>query len=197
MNSISDSLLCPRRVWSRAEVLSTSCPVPKTPGVYAWYFQHFPIEVPTQGCIRYNSLTLLYIGISPKAPPSNGRLPSTQTLADRIKYHYRGNAAGSTLRLTLGCLLSKQLDIQLRRVGSGKRMTFSEGEQTLSDWMAQNAFVVWMVHPEPWEVEEALIQQLSLPLNLDQNRHHVFHQVLSAKRREAKAQARALPILAK
>jgi hypothetical protein len=31
--------------------------------------------------------------------------------------------------LLLGCILAEQLGIELRRVGSGKRMTFSEGEQ--------------------------------------------------------------------
>jgi len=45
--------------------------------------------------------------------------------------------------LTLGCLLSEELDIELRRVGSGKRMTFAEGEGVLSQWMADNAFVCW------------------------------------------------------
>jgi hypothetical protein len=34
--------------------------------------------------------------------------------------HYAGNAEGSTLRKTLGCMLAEQLGIQLRRVGSGQ-----------------------------------------------------------------------------
>jgi hypothetical protein len=42
-----------------------------------------------------------------------------------IKDHYTGNAEGSTLRKTLGCLLADELGIQLRRVGSGKGMTFT------------------------------------------------------------------------
>jgi hypothetical protein len=192
---IDEALLRPRNVWSRTEVLGPARPVPKEPGVYAWYFRNVPADVPTDGCIRHDSLTLLYVGIAPKAPPTNGRAPSSQTLVDRIKYHYRGNAEGSTLRLTLGCLLAEQLGIQLRRVGSGQRFTFSDGEQVLSAWMAENAFVTWVVHPEPWKLEEELIQKLSLPLNLDQNRHHAFHHRLAARRREAKAQARLLPIL--
>ncbi|MFF8174696.1 GIY-YIG nuclease family protein [Streptomyces chartreusis] len=48
---------------------------------------------------------------------------STQNLRKRVRHHYRGNAAGSTLRLTLGCLLG----LELRRVGGGKRMTFRQG----------------------------------------------------------------------
>ncbi|WP_374939609.1 GIY-YIG nuclease family protein [Streptomyces sp. UH6] len=47
---------------------------------------------------------------------------STQNLRKRVRYHCRGNAAGSTLRLTLGCLPG----LELRRVGSGKRMTFGK-----------------------------------------------------------------------
>ncbi|RNL98558.1 hypothetical protein EFE23_13740 [Micromonospora solifontis] len=87
---------------------------------------------------------LLYVGISPKAPPSNGRPPSRQTIRSRIRYHYRGNAAGSTLRLTLGSLLAKDLGIDLRRVGSGKRLTFGrEGEKQLTEWMAEHAQVTW------------------------------------------------------
>lgn len=57
----------------------------------------------------------------------------------RIRYHYSGNTAGSTLRLNLGCLLAERLGIQLRRVGSGQRLTFAAGEARLSAWMADNA----------------------------------------------------------
>ncbi|WP_244328665.1 GIY-YIG nuclease family protein [Streptomyces marokkonensis] len=94
---------------------------------------------------------------------------STQNLRKRVRYHYRGNAAGSTLRLTLGCLLG----LELRRVGSGKRMTSGKaGETTLSQWMADNARVCWIEQSEPWDLESQLISQLDLPLNLDQNRHN-------------------------
>jgi hypothetical protein len=57
---------------------------------------------------------------------------SQQTLRQRIRYHYTGNAAGSTLPLTLGCLLAERLGIQLRRMGSGRRLTFAAGEGKLS-----------------------------------------------------------------
>jgi hypothetical protein len=41
----------------------------------------------------------------------------------------------------LGCLLSEQLGLQLRPTGSTKRLTFVEGEDGLSGWMADNAYV--------------------------------------------------------
>jgi len=51
-----------------------------------------------------------------------------------------------------------------------------------------------MVHPFPWEVEEALINNLSLPLNVQGNSHHSFCQTLRAIRAAAKESARAMPI---
>ncbi|MEV6500759.1 GIY-YIG nuclease family protein [Streptomyces prunicolor] len=69
---------------------------------------------------------MLYVGIAPRYMANR---TSTQNLRKRVRYHYRGNAAGSTLRLTLGSLLG----LELRRVGSGKRMTFGKaGEATPS-----------------------------------------------------------------
>ena len=188
-------LLAASRLWSRAEVLARPCPVPREPGVYAWYFRQIPPGVPTEGCVRCGSDTLLYLGIAPKAPPTNGATPSRQRLSHRIRYHYRGNAQGSTLRLTLGCLLAGELGIALRRVGSGHRLTFVDGEAALSQWMGENAFVKWMVEPAPWTLEERLIRELCLPLNLDQNSAHPFHTVLTETRRRARSRARELPIL--
>lgn len=137
---------------------------------------------------------MLYVGIAPKKPYADGRRSQT-TLHQRVRYHYTGNAEGSTLRLTLGCLLTAELGIELRRVGSGKRRTFSAGEQLLSDWMSDNAFVCWTAHPEPWTLEQELIAGYDLPLNLDQNKRNVFHPELSAARRAAKERAAALPVL--
>jgi hypothetical protein len=170
--------------------------VPALAGTYAWYFESVPPGVPTVDCHAVDGVPLLYVGISPKAPPANGGAPSRQTIRSRIRYHYRGNAAGSTLRLTLGCLLADELGIALRRVGSGTRMTFGrEGEANLSAWMAGHARVVWTAHDRPWELEEQLIRTLVLPLNLDQNRHSPFHQTLSALRAQQRDKARSLPVV--
>jgi hypothetical protein len=158
-------------------------------------------------CLKRNGLTLLYTGISPKRPPANGATPSKQTLRTRIRYHYRGNAEGSTLRKTLGILLSDELDIELRRVGSGKRMILhakdhggvsdsGAGESRLSVWMAENALVSWLVDPEPWLLEKQFIAGLDVPLNLDGNSHNQFHPELTSKRAQAVARARHLPVIA-
>jgi len=105
----------------------------------------------------------------------------------------QGNAEGSTLRLTLGCLLSERLEIQLRRVGSGKRMTFMAGEAALSAWMEENAFVCWQVCEQPWVLEREIVGAVNLPLNLAQNPRHPYCSTLRACRAAAKARARELP----
>ena len=178
-------LVNPPRLWSRQEVLTAKC-VPRVAGVYGWYFRQIPPAVPADGCIVNHGRTLLYGGIAPKEPPKIGKPASSQTLWHRIRYHMRGNAYGSTLRLTLGCLLSDQLGIELRRVGSGKRMTFAAGEAKLSAWMDENASVCWIETAKPWVIEAQFIASVCLPLNLDQNRSHAFHATLSTLRRAAK-----------
>jgi GIY-YIG catalytic domain len=185
----------PARVFSRQEVLTNPSPVPAADGVYGWWFRQLPPLVSAIGCCQYQDLTLLYAGISPDQPPAGGRRPSTQNIQKRIKYHYAGNAEGSTLRKTLGCLLADELGIQLRRVGSGTRMTFADGEQALSAWMAENACVSWVLRSRPWELEDYLIAALNLPLNLKGNSRNQFHAVLTAVRSRCVVQAKALPIL--
>jgi hypothetical protein len=193
--ALPGDLVTPARLWTADEVRGRPSPIPAQPGVYAWYFTLAPPGVPTADCQRWDGSTLLYVGISPKAPPRDGGRPSRQNLRRRIRYHYRGNAAGSTLRLSLGCLLATELGIELRRVGSGERLTFAGGEQSLAQWMAANARVCWHVVPEPWLSESALVGQLSLPFNLDQNSAGPFRRELSALRAQCRAKARAVPVL--
>ncbi|WP_370332216.1 GIY-YIG nuclease family protein [Mycolicibacterium hippocampi] len=181
---------------SREEVLTRPCPVPKSPGVYGWWFRRIPGAIDLRHCEMRDGLALLYTGISPSRPPANGKPPSTQSLFHRIRYHYTGNAEGSTLRKTLGVLLADELGIQLRRVGSGMRRTFGPGgEAELSRWMAENALVSWVVRAEPWVLEAELIARLNLPLNLQGNAHNSFYPVLKQLRAEAEAAARSLPIV--
>jgi hypothetical protein len=187
--------LNPRRVYSRQEVLARPSPVPAAGGVYGWWFRRLPSLVDARDCRRHGDLTLLYAGISPRQPPRNGRPASQQTLRQRLQTHYAGNAEGSTLRKTLGCLLSAELGIQLRRVGSGTRKTFVAGEQALSAWMADNAFVSWVIREHPRELEDNLIAAVDLPLNLEGNSRNRFHQVLTQTRAQCVAQAYALPVV--
>ena len=157
------ALLVPQRLRSRTEVL-TSSSVPREAGAYAWYFRQVPPGVPLEGCVTKDALTLLYVGIVPKGP---GGKPN-RVLAKRLREHYDSNAYSSTLRRTLGCLLEGVLGIQLR--WDGNRYTFGPGERSLSNWMADNAFVCWTVTREPWLVEKKALRTICLPLNIQHNR---------------------------
>jgi hypothetical protein len=172
----------PERLWSRAEVLTRPTPVPPVAGIYGWHFATAPD--PTLDANR-----LLYVGIAPRHMRPRA---SRQSLRTRIRYHFRGNAAGSTLRLTLGCLLG----LELRGVGSGARMTFGrDGEAALNAWLEDNAWVCWFPCDQPWLVEAAVIGRADLPLNLDQNRAHPFHARLTEARSAARRRARELPVI--
>ena len=190
MNPEVEAFLAARR-YTRAEVLGGQCPVPKEHGVYGWWFRTVPKEIEVSACQQQDDLTLLYTGISPKSPPTNGRNPSRQRLRDRIRAHYRGDAYGSTLRLTLGLLLG----LRLRLIGSSDtRMTFgTEGEEFLSEWMDRNTLVAWRPCLRPWELEDTLIAVLDLPLNLRGNEGHPLHPILTRLRGQAKANARKQP----
>ena len=192
--SIVSALTKPSLLFSRtdvADVPSKDCPVPREGGLYAWFFKEIPGITPIDGCITKDELTLLYVGICPKN--NNGK---KRHLRVRIRSeHYNGNAKGSTLRQSLGILLAEQSGFPLRRVGSGKRMTLTHlGEQWLDDWMEKNAFVCWVEHVSPWEVEKHIIKNVSLPLNIRDNKHHPFSEELQRLRTRVKQQAREMPI---
>ncbi|MGW6054762.1 GIY-YIG nuclease family protein [Streptomyces sp. NPDC055189] len=171
----------PDRLWSAQDVLMRPSPVPAVAGVYGWNFEQAPHPDLDAG-------RLLYVGIAPRYMETK---TSKQNLRKRVRSHYRGNASVSTLRLTLGCLLG----LELRRVGSGTRMTFGKaGEAHLSEWMADNAKVCWIEQDEPWTLESQFISQLDLPLNLQQNSHNAFHDRLKEIRAQARSRARELPV---
>ena len=191
---MTEALLMPARLYNAMDVLARPSVVPASAGVYAWYFNAVPPLIDAEGCHQIAGLALLYVGISPKEA-GNGGKPSGSTLRRRLRTHYAGNAEGSTLRLTLGCLLAMQLGIGLRRVGSGGRYTFTNpGEQLLDQWMREHAFVTWKETARPWEAEEQLLSSgLKLPLNLAGNPKH--DERLKELRSTARRQAKLLEIV--
>jgi hypothetical protein len=95
-------------------------------------------------------------------------------------------------------LLASDLGIELRRVGSGTRYTFTNpGEQLLDDWMRMNALVAWTEIEHPHNVErEILASGIRLPLNIDGNPSREDVTRLSEVRLRARRQADELTIVA-
>lgn len=185
--------------YTRDEVFSDADPVPARPGAHGWWFRQIPGDIDVSECEQRDGWTLLYVGVSPGPPRADGKPQTPQDLRKRIRYHFgAGNAGadGSTLRKSLGVLLGGELGFALRRVGSGKRQTFAGGEATLTQWMAENAAVSWVLHPEPWHIEARLLQGLVLPLNLQGNDRNAFAPELKRLRRDAAVKAGKMRVLA-
>jgi hypothetical protein len=186
--------------FARDEVFADPCPVPSKPGIHGWWFRDVPDAIDASRCETRDGLTLLYVGIAPTPPPANGKRPVSQDLSKRIRYHFGGvtgaSAEGSTLRKSLGVLLPAELGMELRRVGSGQRRTFAGGEAVLTQWMAENALVSWLVRPDPWLFEDELIANLDLPLNLQGNNDNAISPELTRIRKAAIAKSNKLRILA-
>jgi hypothetical protein len=178
-------ILTPDRVWSRDEVRSRPCPVPRRSGLYGWYFNAVPPGVPTDGCNRFDGLTLLYAGIAPGFANSRGHLRK------RIRTHYRSGGR-STLRRDLGLLLERELDLQVALQRDRVSFFYGETEDRLTEWMSENAFVVWHEHDEPWTIEREIMRLTSLPLNLHHNSLHPFYATLRAQRADCRRRAQLL-----
>jgi hypothetical protein len=85
----------------------------------------------------------------------------------RLLNHCRGPLASSTLRRTLAVLLAGELDLSIGRTKAGKLKMSTEHEARLTQWMDENAQVVWLTNSAPWEIEDHLIQgAVRLPLNI-------------------------------
>jgi hypothetical protein len=68
-------------------------------------------------------------------------------------------------------------------------LTFNKGEEVLSNWLKDNAFVTWVVDDDPWNHEKKIINELNPRLNIKHN-NHPFANQLSSIRTTAKAAAR-------
>ncbi len=183
MKTEIEDLLTNTILYSREEAIANPCPIPNQKGIYAWFFRDIPKLVPLDNCYTRDGFTLLYIGIAPSSSTSKSNLRK------RIKtQHLKGNAYGSTLRLTLGCILEEHLNITLKQYGT--RVFFGDDEEVLNDWLNKNARVAYLIDDEPWEIEESMINQLDLPLNLEHNKQHPFYAILKKIRSEARKKAR-------
>ncbi|AQA04215.1 hypothetical protein BVC93_19290 [Mycobacterium sp. MS1601] len=182
-------------MYTRDQLFADKCPMPEQAGACGWWFREIPGDIDVSGCRQRDGWTLLYVGISPGPPRTDGKPQAVQDIRKRTRYHFGAGGAsadGSPLRKSLGVLLG----YELRRVGSGKKQTFAGDESTLTQWMAENAAVSWVLHPEPWYLEAKLFGALDLPLNFQGNERNAFAAELARLRRQAAVKAGKMRILA-
>jgi hypothetical protein len=163
---MAEVLLHPRRLYGVAELSGAPTLIPQEGGVYAWWFSKAPPGVPIDGTAVHEGRSLLYVGIAPRKPSAAGSV-SSRNLRHRLLTHCRGPIASSTLRRTLAVLLAQDLGLSITRATSLKLRMSAEHETRLTQWMNENARVVWLTCSAPWEVEDCLIQGTwRLPLNI-------------------------------
>jgi hypothetical protein len=93
------------------------------------------------------------------------RTPSVHAVGIRSD-HLVTRIGSSTLRRSLAALLGSSLSFAPRRNDAGRPVMAKE-EARLTAWMANNAAVSVLAHPQPWDVEAELIANgPSLPLNI-------------------------------
>lgn len=80
------SLLEPERLYRPFELRRDPSQIPKLGGVYSWWFSEIPPNVPVEGTLRMGGYTLLYVGIAPRKPSSDGAR-SLGTLRSRLMNH--------------------------------------------------------------------------------------------------------------
>jgi hypothetical protein len=178
INAIRQWLLKPPICYEASLLKENKKLIPKTKGIYAWYFAHDGLSVPSNSYFKVDDFELLYIGIAGKKPESKGHLRS------RISsQHITGNAEGSSLRFNLGILLRRKgFPIELERKGR-KRVEWSH-EEDLTEWLCNNALVAWIEHKRPWLIEEQTVKNFGhlLPLNYRHNEKNKFAQDLKMER---------------
>jgi len=174
----------PGRLWRPSQIMSRPQEIPCRKGIYGWYFDATLTAVPNDGCTSVEGFMFLYVGIA-------GRDPSSpRTLRERIiDCHLEGTATVSTLRCSLGCLLTKEVSIQLLPAGE-KSFSFGRGECKLSRWMLEHARVAWQADAKPWGLEIPILRRYSLPLNLKHNTGHPFYRDLKRLRKRCRDRAR-------
>jgi hypothetical protein len=165
LSTMSEALLHPGRLYGVDELSGAPTMIPQEGGVYAWWFSKAPLGVPIDDTANHEGRRLLYVGIAPRKPSAAGSV-SSRTLRHRLLTHCRGPIASSTLRRTLAVLLALDLRLSITRALSLKLKMPPEHETRLTEWMNENAQVVWSTCAAPWEVEDHLIQGTRLPLNI-------------------------------
>ncbi len=188
MDDIIKALTKPEKLYSYSQIND----IPKTSGIYAWYFKELPPHVPndTKYQIKKDEMIfhLLYVG-------------EASNLHRRIRGHYKYQSDSSTLRRSLGVLFHKHNSkcmppfiCKMKPDGTYRYHFPKNGENCLTAWMKKHAFICWAEHKDADEkirqkIETELMELVLPPLNI-KNGTHPFSCKLGKMRCEAELQAR-------
>jgi len=160
--------------------------IPESPGVYAWYFDHYfntLFDESTEPKLDFIKLCfdrsgtkewfLLYIGIA------GGK--KERTLRNRIfDDHLNKNSKGSTFRQTLAALLYDELGLDPK-----KQLKGEVEKSKLNQWIFKNSKVAWVETNNPEKVENIMLEEFGqfLYFNITGNRKNRFGKKLKHLRK--------------
>ncbi|HEX4196215.1 MAG TPA: hypothetical protein VHZ26_02110 [Caulobacteraceae bacterium] len=176
-------------VFSVPALLANPALAPEGPGVYValmpdgveflarWGYFKFDQRMPSV----INGHPILYAGMS-----------SLCGVRHRIDNHARGDSRVSTLRMTLGALLRKNLALAAITVPKKTYFHFGDREAHLSTWIRQNLMFGFHSCSNPAQLERHVIRNGVCPLNISERRAHPFSRHLMAIRHEMIVDARRI-----
>ena len=153
-------------------------------GLYSWWAD---AEARTLigGILEIEMPDLVYAGQAGATRWPSG-LASTATLASRIRgNHINGNASSSTFRLTVSALLLDPLGLKVAKPG---RLT-SESNRAVSEWVKAHLRVAVVACDDRdtlGKIEDAVLELLDPPLNLDGRPATESRALLSSLRRRVR-----------
>lgn len=165
-------------------ISATENDVPDSPGNYIICLKkqsNLPVISGTTRPIlkKFQGLNVIYVGLASKS------------LSKRdFRQHFRGNNAGSsTLRKSIGSLMSLTKIPRDKKVDSKKTKFSIQDEKKLTKWMNENLVLFVCPNADYINVEIKLINEFNPPLNLKDNRNEInsnFRKLVSSLRNASK-----------
>jgi hypothetical protein len=177
IDEVVAALLKPARPLAEAVASPAAGGMPAAPGVYAWWTPPGSLpDVVGPPHATSRMLELVYVGIAPGAPGAQ------RTMRDRLLKDHARRTRRSTLRRGLAAFLWEREAWTPITTGDSRPTLDRPSEALLTAWMRENLAVTWAVHDRPWDVEAAVIAQLSPPLNIEQNGDHPLYSLVRYRR---------------
>lgn len=159
-------------------LVSDPARIPRSGGFYGVFFDSGQLLLERAGYQEFDTrwpfskegYDLLYVGAT------------LTDLRHRALQHLVGNSRASTLRMTVGALLAR--DLALDPVGDGSRtyFDFGDGEQRLSDWLVTHTRLAVHECDDAFGHEKHLLRTVPIPLNITERKKHPFSRYLMTLR---------------
>jgi hypothetical protein len=161
-----------------AELTAPDGGLPLERGVYFIFFDSGQLLLERSGYLEFgddfpfskDGFDLLYVGAT------------MSHLRRRVLDHLTGNSRSSSLRMTVGALLT--LELGLDPVGDGSRtyFHFGDGERRLTNWLVANTRIACVPSVDPFHEEKQILANAPLPFNISERKRHPYSKYLMTLR---------------